>query len=426
MKKVAIIGAGISGLSTAHFLNDRYDVKIFERESTPGGLIRCQRINGSLFHTCGGHVFNSKRQDVLDWFWSKFDKEKEFTKADRNSCVFMDKNSSSLEYDCIPYPIENHMYFFNKSIQRSFYEDLKEIESVKGSNAKFTDYDSFGEFLRWRFGKTLYNLYFQPYNEKVWRRDLTNVPMSWMEGKLPMPTTQEMRDNNINKVKEKAFVHSSFWYEKKNGSQYIANKLADELIVTYDTDINSIEYNKGKWIVHREEFDIVVFCGNIKDMIKMIRGIDVDGFKASVEALEYHGTTSVFCEVDKNPYSWIYQPSRNHESHRIICTGNFSPNNNSMSLNQDRITATVEFSDKIDKDDILDNLTKIPLNPKYLAHKYNQYTYPIQNTNTRNMIKELKNRLEKSGFYFTGRFADWEYYNMDVAIGASMDLCKRL
>ena len=131
--------------------------------------------------------------------WSKFIKEEEFTKTDRNSCVFIDKSDTSLEYDKIPYPIENHMYLFDHSTQQSFYEDLDEIDRVKGLGAEFTDYDSFGDFLRWRFGKTLYNLYFQPYNEKVWRRDLTTVPMSWMEGKLPMPTTQEMRYNNANK-----------------------------------------------------------------------------------------------------------------------------------------------------------------------------------------------------------------------------------
>ena len=93
MEKIAIIGAGISGLSVAHFLSDRYDITVFEKENRAGGLIRCLRVNGNLFHICGGHVFNSKRQDVLDWFWSKFIQSEEFSKADRNSCVFMDKGT---------------------------------------------------------------------------------------------------------------------------------------------------------------------------------------------------------------------------------------------------------------------------------------------------------------------------------------------
>lgn len=424
MQKIAIIGAGVSGLSAAHFLKDKYEVTVFEKEDRPGGLIKCRRVNGSLFHTCGGHVFNSKRQDVLDWFWSKFMRDEEFSKADRNSCVFMDKGDSSLEHIDIPYPIENHMYLFDETIQKSFYKDLDEIDSVKGVNAKFTDYDSFGNFLRWRFGKTLYNLYFEPYNKKVWRRDLNSVPMSWMEGKLPMPTTQEMRENNANKVEEKAFVHSSFWYEKVNGSQFLADKLAEGLDIKYNTDITSLIYHEGKWNVNGTSFDKVIFCGNIKDLVKMVDGINVNEYKDSIEKLEYHGTTAVFCEIDKNPYSWIYQPSRKHESHRIICTGNFSKTNNSEDLPDNRMTATIEFTDAISKEDIIENLSRIPLNPKYIDHKYNKYTYPIQDANTRQLIRNLKSSLRVFGLYFTGRFADWEYYNMDVAMGAAMDMVK--
>ena len=107
MSRIAIIGAGISGLTVAQLLKKRHEVVVFEKEATPGGLIRCRRVNGNLFHICGGHVFNSKREDVLDWFWSKFERSEEFTRADRNSVVFMENGKK------IPYPIENHMYLFD-------------------------------------------------------------------------------------------------------------------------------------------------------------------------------------------------------------------------------------------------------------------------------------------------------------------------
>lgn len=415
MKKIAIIGAGVSGMSAAHFLKDKYDVTVFEKEDRPGGLIKCRRVEGSLFHTCGGHVFNSKRKDVLEWFWSRFNQESEFTKADRNSVVFLDRGLK------IPYPIENHIYLLDNTMQNSIINDFLEIYKNKGIEPH-----NFEEFLKCRFGNSLYNLYFRPYNEKVWRRDLKSVPLSWLEGKLPMPSVEEMIFNNINHVQEKSFVHSTFWYENENGSQFLANRLAEGINIRYNTPVNRMEYTRGKWNINGEVFDSVVYCGNIKEMAHSMIGVDIASYTELIANLEYHGTTSVFCEIDANPYSWIYLPSREHESHRIICTGNFARSNNEKSLPTNRITATIEFTDQIDKEQILNNLSRIPLHPKFLDSHYNQYTYPIQDSNTRAIIRQLKNDLSSLGFYFTGRFADWEYYNMDLAIGASMDLCKTI
>ena len=56
------------------------------------------------------------------------------------------------------------------------------------------------------------------------------------------------------------------------------------------------------------------------------------------------------------------------------------------------------------------------------SNNYEKYTYPIQKDDTRCLIKQLKDTLEPNGIYLLGRFAEWEYYNMDVAIGAALDL----
>ena len=155
MSKVAVVGAGVSGLTVARLLaaKPNNEVIVYEAESMPGGLIRCQRVNGSLFHLCGGHVFNSKRQDVLDWFWQQFDKSSEFHAAERRSVVYMPDGL------VVPYPIEDHMYYFPQTIQEQFERDLRDIES-----GQYPAPQNFEEFLRGRFGETLYRLYFEPYN----------------------------------------------------------------------------------------------------------------------------------------------------------------------------------------------------------------------------------------------------------------------
>jgi len=412
MNKIAIIGAGISGLSIAQLLKGRYEVVVFEAESRPGGMIKCDIVEGNLFHRTGGHVFNTKRQDVLDWFWGNFDRETEFHKATRNASVSMPDGKA------VPYPIENYVYYLDEETQKSFIEDL--ISMAKNSDKEMQNFE---EFLLNRFGRTLYELYFKPYNQKVWRKDLSKVPLSWLEGKLPMPTLQEIIYNNMNHIQEQNFVHSSFYYAKQGGSQFIADRLANGLTVKYNSPVEKIQKNENQYLINGEVFDKIVFCGNIKSLPAILAGqVDITAFDNSIEGLEYHGTTSVFCEIEKNPYSWVYMPSTAHESHRVICTGNFAISNNIA----EKLTGTIEFTDEISKDDIIANLARIPFAPKYLTHNYEKYTYPIQNKDTKEKINALKQTLEANNIYLCGRFAEWEYYNMDVAVGAAIDLNKRI
>ena len=416
MKRIAVVGGGISGLAVAKMLNGRFDVAVFEKEASAGGLIRCRRVEGSLFHICGGHVFNTKDVNVNDWFWSMFDKERDFVKADRKSAVCMEDGRF------VDYPLENHVWQMDEGIQKSFYEDMSRM--IADPPAKPV---SFGDFLLKRFGRTLYDVYFRPYNAKVWRRDLSDVPLSWLDGKLPMPTPQEMIEANRNHIEEKAFVHSSFYYAKVGGSQFIVDTLAKGLDVRCGQEIVEIDCLPGGVAVKTatgsvETFDGLVFCGNVKDIPQIVKGIDFGGLPMAVERFESHGTTAVFCETDPIPYSWFYQPSPRHDSHRFICTGNFSQSNNAPG----KMTCTVEFSDEIGEDEIKAQLKLMPFHPRYVARHYTRCSYPIQHVDTRRVVEALKLRLSERNVFLSGRFAEWEYFNMDAAIGSAMKLCRKL
>ncbi|KAA6303769.1 MAG: hypothetical protein EZS26_000320 [Candidatus Ordinivivax streblomastigis] len=409
MKKIAVIGAGISGLTVSNILRDDYDVIVFETSSKPGGLIKCKRVDGNLYHIVGGHVFNSKREDVLNWFWKFFDKDNEFVKATRNASVFLNKP--------IGYPIENHIFDMQPDIQKQIISDLLTI----ATNNNFVP-TNFEEFLKARFGKTLYELYFKPYNEKVWNKPLSTISLDWLEDKLPMPTVQDIIFNNFRREKEMTMVHSSFYYPKSGGSQFIADRLSEKLTIRYNTEIKEIRYDNNVWSVDNENFDIVLYTGNIKELPSMLPINLLSEYKQTIKNLQYHGTTSVLCKINKNPYSWMYLPDKQYKSHRIICTGNFAPSNNAKV----NLTATVEFTDEINKETIMQNLSHIPYSPKYITHQYTEYTYPIQTPDTRLLVRNIKKSLEPRGLFLSGRFAEWEYYNMDAAIGAAIDLTRKI
>lgn len=413
MKRYAVIGAGISGLSVARMLVEKGEqVVVFEKESAPGGLIRCEWVEGTLYHRVGGHVFNSRNPEVLQWFWEHVNKE-DFLHAKRHAVVNMPDGSM------VDYPIENHLYQMREELREAVLDDLLEMLV-----APEPDDDNFDDFLQHRFGKTLYRAYFAPYNRKIWRCSLTQVPLAWLEGKLPMPTVREILAANIGQKKEMNMVHSTFHYPKHNGSQHIADTLAAGLDLRLNTPVREIRKDDDTWLVNEEAFTHVIYCANIKQLPPLLAGVSAN--LSEVDRLDAHGTTSVLCAIDKNPYSWVYMPNVAHESHRVICTGNFSPNNSPHHLPEGTSTATIEFTLQLSKEEILEQLQRIPFAPRYLSHCYTPYTYPLQKGETRGIIKRAKQQLAPHRLYLLGRFAEWEYYNMDAAIEAAMKLLKTL
>ncbi|HCO67951.1 MAG TPA: UDP-galactopyranose mutase [Dysgonomonas sp.] len=412
--KIAIIGTGISGLSTANLLKDNHQVVLFEKQNRQGGLIKCDVVDTVLFHKVGGHVFNSRNQKVLDWFWSYFDRDNEFLKVKRNSKIlFRDK--------IIGYPIENYIYNLDKNTVSQIIKELAVLQK-KESIPPF-DYPDFEEFLKNNFGETLYKIYFQPYNKKIWRTDLSTVPMPWLEGKLPMPDFEEIVISNIVREEEDQMVHSTFFYPKTGGSQFIVDRLSSGLDIRVDSDIYYIFREDDKYTIGNESgFDKIIYCGDIRKMPgymeKMLDGeLDID----KIKAFRSNGTSNLLCETDGNDYSWLYIPEEFTRAHRIIYTGNFSPANNGS---HKRKTCVVEFSGKTEYEDMLQEIKKLPGNLSPIAYNYEANSYVIHDKDTKQLITKAKNIFEKENIYLLGRFAEWEYYNMDKCIEAAMNMVE--
>jgi protoporphyrinogen oxidase len=414
--EIAIIGTGISGLSIANLLKDKHTVTLFERESKPGGLIKCERVQDCLFHKVGGHVFNSKRKDVLDWFWSFFDQEREFVKATRNAKVFLDNK-------IIGYPIENNIYNFDKEIVKKIIHELLTLH--EGVPMSPNDHSNFGSFLKNNFGETLYDIYFKPYNQKLWNVDLEMVSMEWLEGKLPMPNLHEIITSNITRAEERNMVHSTFYYPKKGGSQFIVDRLKQGLTIRVGQPVTTIHSKGGKTVVGENSYDKAIYCGDVRqlpeELKNVLRSNDVD--VDYIENLKSNGTSNLFCETDDTDISWLYIPEGFTKAHRIIYTGNFSDTNNRGSL---RKTCVVEFSGKVDVETMNEEIIKLPGNLTSIANNYEPNSYVIQDSRTRKEIHATKKILEQHGIYLLGRFAEWEYYNMDKAIEAAFTLAEKI
>ena len=418
MKKAIVIGSGISGLSISRMLSTRFEVKILEKSEKIGGLIKCERIEGNLFHRVGGHVFNSRNEEVLTWFWNHFDKEKEFLLAIRNAKILLNDT-------LIGYPLENYLYQLPETQLRPIINELLELIS-KGKKAVL-EYDNFKDFLISNFGEKLYELYFGPYNSKIWNTDISKVPLAWLDGKLPMPQINDVIVSNIIKKEESSMVHARFYYPVRDGSQFIVNRLAENQNIETSYQVeeissvnNQLSINYGNIIA-----DKLIYCGDIRKLHAIIKIDDSELMKAlaTVTDLSSNGTSNVLCETDDNDISWLYLPQETYKAHRIIYTGNFSPTNNEGTT---RKTCVVEFSGKQEMNTMINELTTLPGNLKPLQFNYEPNSYIIQDKETRIKINYIKGLLSKYNIFLLGRFAEWEYYNMDKCIESAMELNKLL
>lgn len=418
MKKVVVIGSGISGLCISNMLMETYDVEIWEKSNKVGGLIKCDKINGILFHKVGGHVFNSRNEEVLAWFWKHFDRDNEFLKATRNAKILMDNN-------LIGYPIENYLFQLPENQIKPIIIEL--IELVAKEISREVVYENFKDFLVGNFGKHLYDLYFGPYNTKIWNTDLSKVPLEWLDGKLPMPQIMEVLLSNIIKKEESVMVHSTFYYPKVDGSQFIVDRLSKDLTTKTSYALKSVKVGLTCNLLLNDKFEIetLIYCGDIRRLYTIIDIPDIELKAALIDVsnLPSNGTSNVLCETDDNDMSWLYLPEEKFKAHRIIYTGNFSNSNNGTSL---RKTCVVEFSGKHEKEVMIEELSKLPGNLKPIAFNYEPNSYIIQQQKTRANISLIKGLLSKYNIFLLGRFAEWEYYNMDKCIESAMILANEL
>jgi protoporphyrinogen oxidase len=166
----------------------------------------------------------------------------------------------------------------------------------------------------------------------------------------------------------------------------------------------------------------VVYTGDVRLLPEVLNG-DIIGNALSfkLKELRSHGTTNILFACEPSDTNWTYLPNPDLRAHRIINTGSLSPNNTSPALRENGLsTSVMEFTGKVSEPEACDEAAKIPGFGHMIGYNYKQDTYVVHKSDTKEVITAVKKILESSGIFLTGRFAEWEYYNMDTAINSAL------
>lgn len=199
MKNVVIIGAGPAGLTAAYTLlneSSEYHPIIIEASEFIGGISRTARYNGNRIDI-GGHRFFSKNKEVMKLWMdilplqgapSKDDKVLGRTHTfsddpeidpDKIDNVFLARTRLSRIYfrkRFFDYPISLKPATF---INMGFVNTMKAGFGYLGSVIHKLPETSLENFYINRFGKPLYQMFFEDYTEKLWGVHPSNIAADW-------------------------------------------------------------------------------------------------------------------------------------------------------------------------------------------------------------------------------------------------------
>jgi len=433
--KIAILGAGITGLSLARFLIeggvDANDIHIFESSSEIGGLCASKTVDGFTYDVAGGHILYSKDQPAMQWMKDCSGGDEAFVKRDRHTRI-------RFEDQWVRYPFENGLGDLPK--QANFdcldgYVKAWHERQVTGSEAP----QDFKSWVAWRFGYGIAKHFMDPYNEKVWKRDLTHITSDWVAGRVPDAPVEDVLRASVG-IRTEGYGHQAiFYYPKEGGFQAITDGIGSTLgpNLRLNTPVTEVQKTGASFRVNGEEFDLVVSTLALTFLPDIVQGMPHDVADA-MRTLEYNGLVSYLIALDRPEHpdlSWIYLPHKQQgPANRVTYMSNYADNNAPEGKTsflveitwpgqapfpgaeaEEETIAGLEYADLLKRSEVM-FVDRSTVNHAYVVFDHD---YKRRRTAALDWVSE-------HGFYTVGRFGRFDYDNSDQCVIKARDLSQEL
>lgn len=414
VKKIAVLGAGLSGLTIARKLQEKgYEVAIYEKDNTLGGLIKSRVVNGHVYDLYGGHLLEAKHTEIVDWVFSLMPKEQWQYCKNNAKILFGDKRLS--------YPLEQTIYNLDTDVAVECIYDL--IMAQQGPKP-----DNYRDWIIWNFGKGIADLYMLPYNSKIWAYPLEDMETQWMEGKMPLPSKKDVlrtlirkEDASVRKMPMKTFYYPTF-----GGIQSMANAIAKGLEIRLNQPVTSLKKEDGRWIVnHDDDFDVVISTLPLPEMPKIMEL--PSSVQAAMKDLKFNSLTTVLCKCPPTDITWLYIPEKQYRMHRIgyqsALTPAAAPDGSGLGALEIIGPQFEVTKDLIFQPNIVPSTLGLS---EALDWAFAKYAYMIYDKHYRaNTGKIFEYFSTVSDFHLLGRWATWSYKNMNVCIKDAFNLAEK-
>ena len=412
--KIAVIGSGISGLSSAYFLSKKHKVDLFEKEDHFGGHAHTIDIDyeedgkKNLPIDIGFIVFNYKTYPNLINFFSENNIEIE--KSDMSFSVSV--KGKDIEY-CgkgLNGIFINRKNIFNLKFLKMFFEIIKFYNQCDKLN-ELNDGLTLNSFLKnKRLSQYFINYHILPMVSAIW-----SMP-PYEAGQMPLKFfIKFFKNHGLFKFKERPQ-----WFTVKNRSRTYVNKILEKISGEYfkNYNINKVERKTdGVRVFYGEDneffdYDKVVFATHADQTISIIKN-PTDEEKNLLTKFNYKKNIALIHTDEKvmplNKKAW----------------SSWNSSINSSNLNESSITYWLNLLQNLN---VRKNIF-LTLNPFFQVDKDKiikkiEFTHPYYNQEALSFQKNLSNIQNKKNILFCGSYFGYGFH--EDGIKSSIDMLKFL
>ncbi len=442
-QKIAVIGGGPAGLTAAYILSrNNFDVTVFEADPRYlGGISRTENYKGYCFDI-GGHRFFSKSQEVED-LWTEILGDDMLTRP-RKSRIFYKRKFYS-------YPLKPMEALFNLGFFESFLCVISyfraQLFPVKGPK-------NFEDWVRNKFGKRLFNIFFKTYTEKVWGMSCKEISADWASQRIKGLSLYAAVVNALfGRKKDKTIktLIDTFRYPRK-GPGMMWERCGEKIVaqggrILPGKAVTALNYVSSKWELacgpeSFSGFDHLVSSMPLRELVRRIVPALPKNILEAADGLKYRDFLTVTLILkDKKIFddNWVYIHDPSVKVGRIQNFKAWSPD---MVPDPSMCCYGLEYfcfeGDRLWSmpDDHLLDLARTELEKIGIAKKEEvidgcvvrqKKAYPVYDEHYLQNIETIKQGLSRfKGLHLTGRNGMHKYNNQDHSMMTAMLAAKNI
>lgn len=263
MKKIAILGAGISGISAGFHAQKKYpdaEVVIYEKSADWGGL-------------CSGFYVDSSKGK----FWFDNAVHLSFAKAYVQK-IFQESSEPILH---IPNPINYSQGFWLKHpAQNNLFSlpvdiKVKAIKDMLQNSNKKDNLNNFEEWLKAQYGTFFAENFPMRYTRKYWSVEAKelNVNPNWVGPRFYQPSIEEILQGAMTEDTPTTYYVQEQRYPKEGKYKSFLKQLVNQLTIKYNQEIINIDTQEKILYFSNQKnthYDALISTLPLPEIIKMI------------------------------------------------------------------------------------------------------------------------------------------------------------